>query len=531
MPTIPSPTSVATNVPGYSGQPVYGRDVSDAGAPAAAIGRVKNELVAIEQERYERNQREEIAKAQTDFQILMAQQNAAYDNDDDVDTIMGRYEENVYNGLSGIASEISDPRARDFFVHQNNLAIEQGKVRMQGVIHNKRSDNARAYAVAATDIIQKDAIAGGSMQFAQQSLESMYLSMAEQGFIDKELAQEAIINSRNTMAIGRLKTMPPEVQLQALNEDWAKELPLDVQVQLKDQAEAAMMNDEALSLAQGWMEEGLNMDQVNVELAKIKDSALFEKARTRILQLKNDDEAGLQEMQKELYEEYFSGVAYGDMKISDIPDLDKYGMSPAQITNLQSAETRAAKRAAGEHVPEYSNPEVVAKLRGHLARQELQQARKYFSENFAELNDSHFRYFESQVQPSMKNDGTGKALRTLNQTMNRLLRENGLEKDYAIENQIWDNLNRRFENYIQREGKVPTDREKNEWAKDEFLNIRRDPDAWFFDEDEYLFNMTEDERSDFWEAADLLRQTIPNITRDQIVERYEEMLRQRNASK
>lgn len=473
--------------------------------------------------------RAEAAEADVNFQIAQTQQNAAYDQDDDEDTIVERYEGATMEAMGQAAASISDPGLREQFMNEKRLAIEQGKAKMGQMAFAKKADKKNAFVNEASSVIQKGAIEGGDMGAAQNSLARMWESMAEQGFTTHANAQAEIEKSKYTMAVGRLKTMDPESQLEALKEPWVTDLPLDVRVALKDEALNELLDDKALIAANKMIEDDLTQDEINRELLKIKDPDLLDKTQTRITQFKNNAELGKQEHQLDLYEEYFGDVAMGNLPISDIPELDTYGLSPAQLTNLQAAEARAAKKRAGEFVPVYSDPETLADLRGMVAKNEIQKARTYFSENFAKLNDSHYRYFESQVQPSKAKDPATKSLRTLNQTMNRLLRENDMEKDFGAENQIWDNLARRYDEYIILNGKVPDERTRNEWAKDEFINIKRDPDAWIFDNDETIANMSNAERADFFEAADALRQAYPGISRDQIVERYEQLILDREA--
>lgn len=528
MAKIPGAESIQVRLPGSVEQTPFRRDVSAEGAPAAAGAKVLGEMQQIQQQQYEINARNEYAEAKVNFQIGKIKQDSAYDQDDDEDTIMERYEGGVNESLGQAAAGITDGNLRNQFVNEGRLAVEQGKIRMAGVVHKKKGDKKIAFMNEATGLIHKGAIEGGDMPAAQDSIASMWESMAEQGYVSHTDAQKAIEKSKYTMALGRLKTMDPESQLEALKEPWVTDLPLDVRVQLKNEAEAEMLDDQALITANKWAQEGLTVDQINAELANITDPDLYDRVRVRAFQMKNDEEAGLQEMQSDLYNEYFADVALNGLPIDDIPDLDKYGMNSAQISNLQAAEARAAAKKAGQYVRSYSDPEIKGQLRGMLARGEIQKGKTYFSENFAGLNDADYKYFETQFNPVASKDPRAKGLRTLNQTMKRLLDDNGLSEDSAAEVKIWDNLEDRFDQYVDSKGKRPTDREIQEWAKDEFLTIRRDPDAWFMNNDDYLYNMQPTEREDFFEAADILRNSYPGIGREQIIERYENMLRERN---
>lgn len=496
---------------------VYGRDTSTAGLVSAGLAGIAGEI-------HETQTREEVAKAQFDFQVMKTQEDAKYDADDDELTIEERYSGGIHNALGKASSQITDSAARAAFIDSSRPAIAQGQVKMKALVHKKTGDKQIAYMQNATALVHKGAIEGGDMGNAQIAVTNMWKSLAERGHISQVDAEAQIRESKFKMAHGYLKTMTPHDQIHALKSDWAEEIPLDVRIKLKKEAEAELLGDKALLTAHGWIQEGLTIDEANVELDAITDADEYELTRTRFFQMKNDEESGTQEMQKGLYDQHFAEVFFGDKKIADIPDIEAYSMSDSQLTNLQSAEIRAAKIKAGQFVKSYSDPVIKANLRGMVARGELQKAKTYFGENYAGLNDADYKYFETQVNAAAAKDPLNQSMRTLNQTMTTLLNGNGMKHDVGAQTIIWQNLTGRFNEYVLNNQRVPSKKEQEEWARDEFINIRRDPDAWFMDEDEYVYNMPPAERADFFEAADMLRQAHPGITRDEIVTKYEGML-------
>ena len=522
MAKIPGPESLSQFTTDTQKQ-VYGRDTSTAGM-------VSGGLSNIVKEQYETQTREEVAKAQVDFQVLKTQQDAKYDNDDDENTIEERYSGGIHEGLGKASANITDSNARAAFIEQSRPSIAQGQTKMKALVHKKTGDKQIAYMQNATALVHKGAIEGGDMGNAQTAVESMWRSLAERGHVSQVDAEGQIRESKFKMAHGYLKTMSPKDQIEALKSDWAEEIPLDVRIKLKEEAEAEILDDKALLTAYGWTKQDMSIDEANIELDKITDADEYDKTRTRFFQMKNDEEEGKNEMQKGLYVEYFPGVFFGDIKISDIPDIEAYAMSDSQLNNLSNAESRAAKIKAGQFVKSYSDPVIKDSLRRMVARGELQKAKTYFGENYAALNDADYKYFETQVNTAEAKDPLNQSMRTLNQTMTTLLNGNGMKSDVAAQTTIWDNLTTRHNEYVLNNQRVPSKKEQEEWARDEFLSIKRDPDAWFFDDDEYVYNMPKVERDDFFEAADILRQSIPGISRDEIVARYEKMLSTRNAT-
>jgi hypothetical protein len=481
-------------------------------------GKASGVQAGLLEEMYEKQTREELAKAKMDFQVMKAQHDVGYDDDDDEDTIEERYNVGVMTGLGKAAENITDSNMRSAFVQEGQTAVELGKLRMRELAHKKRGDKQIAYLSNATDTVLKGAIAGGDLSNAHFAIESMWRSLQEQGHVSAVDAETSIRKAKYEMALGKLKTMAPREQLEALKSEWVKELPADVITKLRNEALDAELDDKALSIANEWNLEGISVDEANDRLDEFTNADEYDKVRNRFLQMKNDNEIGTQENQQELYTSHFADVALGRKKVIDIDDIEKYKMSPAQLSNLQAAEERATKKTAGEYVPTYSDPETKARL---------VQARKYFSEGFARLNDTDFKYFESQVDGDRASDPVTRGLRTANQQMTILLEANKMKNDTVVENKIWNSVTDRYNQFVEDNDKRPDGEVVNSWLKDEFIKIRRDPDAIFMDDDVYVHDMPPAEREEFFEAVDKLRQRYPDITRDQIVTQYENMMRAR----
>ena len=495
-------------------------DVSDAGVRTGAMA----DLV---QKQYETQTKAEVAKAKVSFQVSQAQQNSKYNDDDDEDTIEERYSAGSMEGLGKAAEGITDSALRAQFIMEGEGTVEVGRVKNKALVHQKKGDKSIAYLNDATEVLQKSAIDGtGDLAMHQNSIKLMWESLADQGYVSNESAQKQISGSKYKMALGKLKTMPSDEQLEVLKASWVTDqIPADQVAKLKEEALSEMLNDKALATATDWMGQGLTVEQANAELVKITDSDEYEKTRNRFLQKKNDEEAGTQELQTDLYDTHFADVFFGKTKVNEIPDVEAYQMSDSQLSNLQAAENRATKKAAGEYTPSFSDPATKAELRGMLARDQLQKAKTYFSENFAKLNDSDYKYFKGQTSSSAA-DPFNKGLRTARQTMTSMIEGSSFKKDDAIQEKIWTNVEDRYNQYFEDNQKKPDGKMVNDWIKDEFIEITTSV-GFFWDDDVYVADMSPNQQSDFRTAADALRQRYPNITRDQIVIQYEKLLRGR----
>ena len=523
MPTIPNASNIQEREFDTS-KAVYRPDTSYAGVKTGAMAK-------LVEEQYERQTRSELAKAKVDFQLSQARQESMYLDDDDEETIEERYNTGSMDGLGKAAEGITDSNLRNAFVQESQVAMEQGRIKTKALVHQKRGDKKIAYLTNATDTIQKSVVDGyGDLKNAHGAIEGMWRSMSEEGYISNQDAEKQIKTSKYQMALGKLKTMDSDEQLEVLEAPWVvDQIPADMIARLKEEALADKLDDKALATAQGWMNEGLSIDDVNKKLDSFTDADEYDKTRNRFIQMTNDEELGNQQKQKDLYTTYFADVYFGEMKVNEIPKLEAYEMSDAQLNNLQAAEIRATKKAAGDYIPSFSDSETISQLRSMLANNQMQKLKTYFSENHSKLNEGDYRYYQRFTADGAADDPFNRGLRTANQTMTTLVNEFGLKNDKAAQATLWRNIEDRYNDYFDSNEKKPDGPTVNQWINDEFMEIKTGV-GYFFDDHMYVKDMTPDQREDFFDKADRLRQRSPNITNDEIVSRYEKLLRAREES-
>ena len=469
----------------------------------------------------------EYAKAKAAFQVYKIEQEQKFARDPEIESVPDRFTASLQEGTAKAASMISDPELRDRFLTEVQPSVAEGVARIGEITFKRKADVEIATANETTKIMIDNAISGGDIIYSMDAIETLHNDLASRGVITHQAAQRSIVETKVAIATGRLKTMSPESQLEALKEPWVKELPLDVRTELKRSAEEKLLDDQARRQAASL--DDYDLEEALQKLDSITDTKLYDRARQRLLQRRNDFEVVRQEKQKRLYEEIFPNIYFGNFTLDDLTIEEQQTLTPAQLSNLQAAEKRAIKKAAGEYVPEFSDPATAAKLREFIAKGSLVQAKKFFSENFSKLNDRDFKFYQVRIDPVRSKDPKFKGFQTARQLAENLMKSNGIT-DVGDKQRVYDSIQEFTESYYDEHGKNPDPRTLRERVLDEFTVIRRDPDAWIFDDDVYVKDMPDDERQQFFDAVELMRKVNPRISRDEIILRYENMLRNRNAS-
>ena len=292
------------------------------------------------QEAYERQVRTEVADAKTHLQLAKIEQDNAYDEDEDLDSIEERWRGQMTEQLGKAATNITDGRVRDAFVQDGMLSIEEGSIAMKGKVHKRKADREIAFAENATAELIKSAVSEtGDIAGAFDAIESKWNSLAEQNFTSNEAAQEVIRNAKYKIAESKIQTLSPREQLDALKSNWAKELPLDVRVSLERAAKELLVIGDAQTLAFKAREQGMNKadaDMFFYRQAKDDPQVALEAQRQFAILDRNLLDAE-NRTSEELYEKYDLNIRNGDITWTDIltnEQGDVENMTPAMRENL-----------------------------------------------------------------------------------------------------------------------------------------------------------------------------------------------------
>jgi len=303
-----------------------------------------------------------------------------------------------------------------------------------------------------------------------------------------------------------------------------------------------LVEEEALRTARKLS--GLSSPEAQEALAGIDDHDMYNAVRKHLGAIREDEARALQKRQETLYTSILPMMWRGEIRIEkgvfydaegNATQLVKDDLTDAQYANLQREQEDRAKRMAGAFVPTWSDSSTLDQLETLIANDRggnLAQAMKYFSENSSRLNIADRRYYNQKFEIALAaasgrvngKEPEFKALETTRQMMDRVLKANDIN-DVGVQSRMWDALRDWNERYFIKHERTPSDQEIRDRVSLELLEIRRDPDAYYFTDDVYVYEMPEAERARFFDAVELLRAADPNITRAEIIKRYENLLR------
>jgi len=196
----------------------------------------------------ERNTRFEVSRARTDFLVNKAKQDYAYDNDPDYDTISERYSTSMQDILDSAAESIQDPWARQAFVDQARAQIAFGQERINQLAFGKFSDAEQASINESLEELVGAYGTNPNPEIINSVKERLQMAQ-EMGILSAVDEQRLFSNFQDRAFLTRFQSLSPAEKTEAINEDWFRNLPDNIQAQAKREAETALFNTEAQRLA------------------------------------------------------------------------------------------------------------------------------------------------------------------------------------------------------------------------------------------------------------------------------------------
>lgn len=421
------------------------------------------------EEMYQRQVNNEVAKAKTQLQLAKIEQDEAYDQDQDVDTIEDRWHGEMMDHLGKAATNITDGQVRDRFVMEGQVTVEQGRANIRQFAFKKKADQEIAYAENSTDQLIKSAVSEtGDIPGAFDAIESTWESAAEQGYVSNEQAQENIRQTKFKIAESKIQTMAPQDQLEALKSDWAAELPLDVRVALERQAKELLKIGTAQTAAFEARAAGLSEAEAATafyEYFKGQPEVLLEAQRQYSI-LKNNDKQSVAEISSELYNRYDVDIRAGEVTTAMIKaraPADWEAMTPAIRTNLETLENNRLNRPVV-----YSDRRVLSGLMERFKVQDMAGAKQFFYENSASLNPSDYEDWLGKVTSERPGGlfDVQKQVEDLTLGMGKKRKAN-----------IYNSITKYYLRYQEEnDGQEPSDRDVNDYIHRSILNYST---GWF----------------------------------------------------
>jgi hypothetical protein len=435
---------------------------------------------------------EELAEAEVQFQIASMAEAEKYANDPDLDTIEERHAAGMQDQLGKASAKITSAKTRALFITRGEAAVARANAVQGAKTTVRQNDREKGHKANAIDLMVRGGmdLEYGDPGTAAVGIQLTLDSMVERNVITAVEGQKLMKQAQLDMAYGRLKSMPPEQQLEMLNDPdpktqkWLADVPPDVLRSLKDEALRQEENGRALKMAFDMA----SLDEAD-GLAQLEQAFIngdlsdddYEKTRLRYLRVKNDQDTQQLAAIEDYLEEGLAEINFGGTTISQLEaapggiEMMKK-MTPAQLNNMYAAEDNAMKRAAGLGRV-YSDGPTKSHLRELLATDQNVKARKYWSENSAKFNDGDWKYFNAATSPTKSSAASFKPLQTTNQLMSDYLDANPLDEEG--EAALWDTLSTQAEQYYFDNQKNPEPALIRQWVKDKHANIVLDKPTTF----------------------------------------------------
>jgi len=447
-----------------------------------------NELGAALKGLVDKNERYETTKAETEFLTVKNAQDNAYDQDEDYKTINERYGKELDKGLAETSMGITSPSARAEFIQRNQLRIEQGKSRMNKISFGKERDHERAYINESLTKLHEQSVTGelDDVNASKETVKGLVDSGVEMGYYSAEEASELKSSWRNNAAVGRLETMDPATRLEALSMPWAQDLPAEDRAKLTKQAEEATFAQKAVDTVDEYLLLDMSRGDAMINAGRIPDERLRKEVERRFDYMHGKQKEFETEERSEIFDKYYLDVRKGDLTVDDIPNEELRALSPAQQSNLFSAQSASVGRTRT-----VSDRAAVDTLHGLQQTGKFRELREFFMANSDKLNETAFNTW-SKVSQKGEMPVEIKSMLTTQQRMNAKL-ENAQINDSNAKSKLSGEMDSWYMNFqAENGGKLPTDEQSDKQM--DRLMLQFDT-TWLWGGTKPIFQMSEDERS------------------------------------
>jgi len=351
-------------------------------------------------EQYRKQATEELAKAKVQLQLGRIEQDNAYNEDQDVDTIEERWNGQMIEHLGKAATNISEGDVREAFVEESQVSLAQGQMAIKQFAFTKKADQQMAFASGSTDIIAKGAVQdGGDVVSSMEAITSVWEAAANSGYTSWENAGAQIRGAKFAIAEGKIKSLPPADQLLALKKPWAQELPNDIRVQLQNEAKRLLVLGEAQGAAYHGLVNDMSESEFDLYLYGndkfTSDPQLLLAAQQQYTRLRMNKLKGQAEIGTNLYSKYDEMLR--DKNGFDIEQFkndfreDWKAITPAMRTNLE----RLEEEINNPTPLKVTNMDVYEKLMSKWDKgpDHRAEAKQYYFENSAKLNATDRKFW------------------------------------------------------------------------------------------------------------------------------------------
>jgi hypothetical protein len=465
MPTIPR-LERRTVTPSSRVSSVSTPDISSVGT---ALGG------AIERVRDKRTQYE-LADARSKLSILSHQQNNAYDNDDDYETIGERWDQSMSKGVDDIASGISDPEARNFFMMDARERVEASRPRINAVAFSKERDVKRADMNKHLNGL-REIVMGDDIEAAQQAIsdaKDLYDGAAAAGYVGHEEGVKTIELWKQDSAIGRVRKVAPKDRTKLLKDPViTANIPSDKLAELQREADDAVLDEQAMELVDG-MGIGFTTNDVLRQARTIDDPELRIKFETRAHNEHAKQKTGEREAMEDFHQKWFVPLATGKMEL-DTNDEQFRQLDPDLQASLMKVDSvsKTPPRAR-------SNPKIIKELMELQAEKDFTRFREVVNtavEN-GELSPADTAKFVKVGINGEKPEEWDSDLTLMQRVESKLSSYDKKYTDKQVYN-VLDKVNNWDKWYLGHYGKAADDSAIEKKIADAIMEVELDPTAVF----------------------------------------------------
>lgn len=482
----------------FSGQrPVARLDMSNAGVGMGSLGRGLQEM-QDQRAQYQKS------KAATSFLTGYTSEINSYDERTDYQNFTKDFRANSEDLMSKAAEKIEDPRAKQQFIEEQMLRIQEGEERVRNQAFAKETDYERGGVVSDLSTLRDTAVTAPSDQVLDiiDTVQDRLTTAVDVGFYSSEEAEKLKQAWRVDVSTARIEAMDPSDRIEALSQPWAVNIPAEKRAQIERDASTETKENEAISISDSYIDDGLTRSEALDKISKIKDMDLRKSVESRFdYQFSRAQQVEAEE-QQQLYDDYVDEIATGKATIDFIPREKWDRMSGQTRSNFRALQSQAAKPRS------VSDGDALVTLAVLKANDDYQGIVQFLRENSAMLKPSdRVKYAEIAIDGSTPidiDDGL-----TDIQIINGKLTEAEIT-DKKAKDLLLNRMGDWRRNYIQRFNKVPDDAERDKFIDRQLMDVTTSP-GFLWDTTERVFEMDE---QDFENAMTAIRDEDPGTLKD-----------------
>lgn len=442
-----------------------GYDTRQVGDGTMALGRALEDA-AVRAE--ERRNKIEMAKADADFRILKSQQDRAYDQDDDYQTIPERYNTTMTQGVDEILTGVTDPRVRNLLQERYRAEVGIGTATMG----TKAWDREVSVELGAMDDrlhkVFDEALTGDDRNFLDSfgTIDQYLNAVIDAGYIDDAKAAKLKREWQNKLAVGRLEMYDPKDRVGMLRQSWAKNLPANTRAKLMREATNANKDQRAYDIARSWENQGLSIDEQRDKRDQIGDADLADKVTQRIERRAAARKEEITRAQSDLYNDIGRKLILDNVPLADIPWEQKSQLNVSQLNNLGTIDRQKMVGAR----PKHSNREVLYRMMWLHNNGGVTERDEYFMENSAFLNDSDFKEWGNIVSGAENQTGYLTSRQYAAEMIDTIKISNRAERE-RVAGELDLSIDRWVQERLDKDGRLPGEEETkryiNWWFKEQ----------------------------------------------------------------